>query len=725
MKKFMILASVLVIGWFVFDLLYFYTGDLYLPSFDQISYFSKAEGELLYLDSGEGFEVYNIKGVNMGLGKPGYYATEKAITKEDYLRWFRQIQELGANTIRVYTLGGEAFYEAFYEYNSNNPTPLYLIHGVWVNDYLINSSYSALDEEFYEPFIDDCQIIVDAIHGRLKVATDTQILPFHYRWDISPWVSGYILGVEWEDTLVVYTNYSFEQLPQFEGSYFYTENANNFEIFLAGIGEAVAEYETKKYGTQRLIAFSNWATTDPLEYPERITAYFKKTGIIDVEHIKCTDNFAPGQFASYHIYPYYPDYFSYLPEHDENTYLQYLEAINTHHTMPVVISEFGVSSGRGMACYDNMGRNQGGVSETQQGEALVSLYHDITKAGSCGAIVFTWQDEWFKRTWNTMANTDLLSTPYWSDYQTNEQYFGLLSFDPGKYKSICYVDTDRSDWSDEYLVADSDGIRLSVKYDEKFIYFLVEKEGFSLQNDALYIPIDTTPKSGSVRAEYPAIEMSDAADFIIVVNGPDNSRVLVHERYDNIEALFFDKITPQNIFSMGFPASDSPVFSPIRLLLQKYIYFQKSSKNSDSTNDKIVSFQEYNPFSTLSYQIEETYETGKLTYGNANPSSDDFNSLADFCAGDGFVEIKIPWGLLNFADPSQMKIHDDYYEHFGVEYLRIDSMMVGAGDGSSLIQMSAVELEPLGKKPSYHERLKESYYILQSEWSKNSEKDLE
>jgi hypothetical protein len=116
------------------------------------------------------------------------------------------------------------------------------------------------------------------------------------------------------------------------------------------------------------------------------------------------------------------------------------------------------------------------------------------------------------------------------------------------------------------------------------------------------------------------------------------------------------------------------------------------------------------------YRIQDTYETGKLVYGNANPKEETFNSLADFCGGDGFVEIKLPWQLLNFADLSNMRIHDDYYEHFGVEYQKIDEMMVGIGDGSKMIEMSAFELEKLGKKPEYHERLKESYYILQDYW---------
>ena len=725
MKKYMIIASILVIGWFVFDHLYYYTGDLYLPNMSEASYFAKAEGEKLYLDSGNGFDVYEIKGVNLGLGKPGYYATEKAITKEEYLRWFTQIKELGANTIRVYTLGSESFYEAFYEYNLNNPDPLYLLHGVWVDDYLLNSSYSALDKEFFDPFVRSCQEVIDAIHGRLKLQTDTQLLPMYYRWDISPWVSGYILGVEWENTLVTYTNLCAQQLPQFDGTYFRTEDASNFEIFLAQIGEETVQYETVKYGTQRPIAFSNWATTDPFEYPYSIAQYFKKSAIVDIEHIRCTNEFTPGQFVSYHVYPYYPDYYSYFPIHEENTYLQYLKALNEHHSMPVVISEFGASSGRGMASYDAFGRNQGGISETQQGEALVSLYRDIVAAGSSGAIVFTWQDEWFKRTWNTMAGTDLLTTPYWSDYQTNEQYFGLLSFDPGNMESTCYVDADRRDWSSEDLIIDSNGIRLSVKYDEKFIYFLVEKDGFSLESDCLFLPIDTTPKSGSIYANDPEIEMSDAADFIIVIDGEDNSRVLVHERYDIITALFSDRITAQTIFFQEFPSTDSEKFLPIRLLLQRSSFFRKETLASNPIDGIPISFLEFDIHDPLHYQIEETYETGKLTYGNANPSSEDFNSLADFCAGDGFVEIKIPWGLLNFSDPSQMKIHDDYYEHYGVEYLRIRSMKVGAGDGSQPIQMAVVELNPLGKKPAYHERLKESYYILQSEWNIESTRETD
>lgn len=720
MKKFLMIAVPGVALLFLLDWLYFSAGVLYLPSFrDEPEYFAKAEGEALYLDQGSGYAEFELKGVNLGLGKPGHYATELAVTKEEYLRWFEQIKDLGANVIRTYTLAGPDFYEAFYEFNRENLDPLYLLHGVWVDDYLINSSYSALDEEFYEPFFRDCKKTVDVVHGRYKERGENSILPRFYRWDISPWVCGYILGVEWEGTLVTYTDKSFPQQEQLDGEYFYTEDASNFEIFLASAGEKTAAYETKKYGAQRMIAFSNWPTTDPLIYSQNLTEYFLKSARVDVEHIHCKEAFGPGQFASYHIYPYYPDYYSFLPVHEENTYLQYLKDINEHHAMPVVISEFGVPSSRGMASQeDGLGRNQGNMSETQQGQALVSMYRDIREAGSAGGIVFTWQDEWFKRTWNTMTNVDLTVTPYWSDYQTNEQYFGLLSFDPGEEESVCYPDGDKSEWRLEDLVSEQDGVRLSMRKDERYLYFLVEQEGFDVLNSKLYIPIDTTPKSGSLRAGNLGVEMDRAADFVVELDGPENSRLWVQRYYDSIEALFYDKVTPWDLFSQLFPEPDTESFVKIRLLIQKDLYFQRDSLEDQNLLDDLpISYAEYNQRDPMHYSRMENYETGKLTCGNGNPNAPDFNSLADFCGGDGFVELRLPWQLLNFADPSRMNIHDDYYEHYGVEYLHIDRLYAGAGDGTGTIGMKPFVLEPLGRRPACHERLKESYYILQALWA--------
>lgn len=723
MKKYVAIIISLVLIYLTFDWLCFRAGILYIPNNNEITSFTSVDGDNLLLDKGMGMKAFEIKGVDLGLGKPGYYATEKAITKEEYLRWFQQIKDLGANVIRTYTLAGPDFYQAFYDFNVNNPDPLYLLHGVWVDDYLLNSRYSAFSEEFYKPIYSDCKKTVDVIHGRHKESKELSLVPDNYKWDVSPWVCGYILGVEWETLLVSFTDESFVQQTQFDGNYFYTENATNFEIFLASVGENTVAYETEKYGTQRWVAFSNWATTDPLEYPENVKEEFQKAAKIDVEHIHTKDTFKSGQFASYHIYPYFPDYYNSLPSHETNTYLQYLKDLTAHHQMPVVISEFGVPSSRGQASQEEgLGRNQGNMSETEQGKAIVSMYHDIKEANCAGAVVFTWQDEWFKRTWNTMANIDLNATPYWSDYQTNEQYFGLLSFDPGKEQSISYPDRNKSEWTEDDLVNEQEEFKLSMKYDEKYIYFLVEKDRFDITSDRLFIPIDTTPKSGSRRAENLNVDMNRDCDFVIDINGLNESRIWIQDYYDSISALNSEVVSGSEIIDLDSIDIDSPNFEKIRLILQKNQYYKPNELVDDNKNDDIeITFEEYRSLKEnrqKCYGLLSTYETGKLKSGNGNPESPDFNSLTDFCVGDGFVELRIPWQLLNFADPSSMKIHADYYENYGVEYIHIDEMYVGVGDGSQTIQMDAFPLKPLGKNPSYHERLKQSYYILQSEWTK-------
>ena len=118
------------------------------------------------------------------------------------------------------------------------------------------------------------------------------------------------------------------------------------------------------------------------------------------------------------------------------------------------------------------------------------------------------------------------------------------------------------------------------------------------------------------------------------------------------------------------------------------------------------------------YDRAEIFETGLLTYGNGNPASEDFNSLADFIFAGDDIEVRIPWGLLNFSNPAEAMIHDDYYEHYGVENLKISRIYVGVGkEGQSdEISMGEMELKGWGRKPTYHERLKEGYYAMRKVW---------
>ena len=739
MKKFIAAACAVVLVCFALYYAYFHMGIyIDLDPDAPVTTFMKTDEDTIYMERDGEHEPFEIRGVNLGVGIPGEWATDYAIDQETYLRWFAYIQELGANTIRVYTLLQDDFYNAFYEYNTAREAageePLWLIHGVWVNDYVQFSHRDAYDDDFLQTLLEDSRTLVDVLHGKKSLSLGRGLGSGSYRKDVSPWVIGYILGVEWEDVTVAYTNEKYPGRNSYQGTYMVTtEDATPFEAMLAQVGDSIIEYETSRYRQQRLVAFSNWPTTDPFLYPVEITSFFMKCAQVDVEHIKTTDAFLSGHFASYHVYPYYPDYMYYVlnpieifDENDvsgmplsqgvpiedvltgsrqadfydgtgrANTYYAYLKLLNAYHTIPVVISEYGVSTGRGMAQRDiSTGRNQGHMTEQEQGYAAIECYEDIMAAGSAGSCVFTWQDEWFKRTWNTMANVDLDNTPYWSDYQTNEQYFGLLTFDPGEEVSVCYVDGDSSEWTQEDVVLETEQGTLSMKYDEKFIYFYAQ--GFDPKAETLYIPIDTTPKAGSTYCENYDLTFERPCDFVIAIDGTDNSRVVVQERYEVLRAMFLRETEDWDPY-LDVPDADTPVFKEIDLMLQTAT-----------------------PLLTGNWEASaETYETGALRYGNANPESEDFDSLADYMFTQDGVEIRIPWQLLNFSNPSEMMIHDDYYENYGVENLHIDEMWVGLtlGEGNEYrVLMASFALEGWGKAVTYHERLKKSYYILQEYWA--------
>ncbi len=751
MKKFLTVVFILIGLYFAFNYVYYYTGfyiDLH-PN-QPTEAFVKTDGKQIMMKKGDEWEPFEIKGVDMGTGEPGEWSTDFDIDKQTYKRWFAYISDMGANTLRIYTIQADDFYNAFYEYNSEREKkgeePLWLLHGVWVNDYTLHSHLDAYSDDFRQAFIDECRIMVDVIHGRRKLSLGRNASAGSgtYNKNISRWVIGYILGVEWESDVVTYTNQVHEGMKPYKGDYMYaTEGASPFENMLTEVGDKLIKYQTDKYKVQKLIAFSNWPTTDPFKYSTAVTMHFTKVAQIDVEHIKLTDKVITGQFASYHVYPYFPDYLlaeeqqvelleqakeytdtntykyqeyklslnkaphinEYLKEEDytddqgrHNSYLAYLTALNRYHTIPVIISEFGVSTGRGMAQIDeNTNRNQGYMSEGNQGQALVDCYLDIKKAGCAGCCIFSWQDEWFKRTWNTMHAVDLMRTAYWSDYQTNEQYFGLLSFDPGKEKSVCYVDGDVSEWSSGDIVSQNGDLTLSFKYDEKFVYFLVKKEGLRLDTDKLYIPIDVTPKSGSNYFREMNVKFEEQSDFVMVIEGKDNSRLLVQERYEALRSTYSEEIYQKNTYiKENVPDKNSAVFVDINLPLKLTTFSGRMLSQSDSM----------------------IHPTGKLRYGNANPESEAFDSLADFCSSGDYIEIKLPWQLLNFADPSRMQIHDDYYDgNYGIEHITIKNINVGVGLGDVRIPMDSVALEGWGDHPTYHERLKKSYYVMQDLWT--------
>lgn len=115
-------------------------------------------------------EAFIIKGVDISGSVAGHYPGEFAADEEMYLRWFGEIWEMGANTVRVYTIMDDDFYNAFYEFNSKKETPLYLIQGIRVSEAANYGIEDASGSRFMGQLMTDAKRAVDIIHGRCVVA---------------------------------------------------------------------------------------------------------------------------------------------------------------------------------------------------------------------------------------------------------------------------------------------------------------------------------------------------------------------------------------------------------------------------------------------------------------------------------------------------------------------------------------------------------------------------
>ncbi|OVE86383.1 hypothetical protein B2G88_00805 [Natronolimnobius baerhuensis] len=701
-------------------------------------------------DGGEWTDL-RARGVNLGMAKPGHFPGEAAITKAEYSRWLRQISEMNANVIRTYTLHPPAFYDALAEHNVDRDEPLLLLQGNWIDEQVMDEAGDMFDSEVLAIQRERTENVIDAVHGNCSIAERPGHADGQFRADVSPYVLGYILGIEWNPEVVHATDEKHDGLEEYEGTYFTTEDATPFEHWMGARLDDVATYEDEQYDTLRPLSVTNWPTTDHIEQPAEPVEE-ERLASATLNHVLPTDQFTRGLFATYHVYPYYPDFLNYEPDYvdyvtedgERSSYRGYLEDLLEANDYPVFIGEFGVPDSRGMTHRHVHGFDQGHHTEHEQGAINAELYEQILASDSLGGAVFAWQDEWFKRVWNTMDYMDPNRRPYWSDFQTCEQSFGLLSFDP-KGETDITLSGDPTEWegatelhadaSAEPLLSLDDGHNgertltgLEAAVDPRYLQLKLTYDDLGSSVDwertNTYVLLDTKPDQGNTSIPFnTALETNDGVDFLVHLAGPDDSRVLVDSYYDVFYYIYGE--TLEMIPEVEYAGDrDSGEFHEIELVLSREM--------------EIPDPEQTVPF--------ESYETGKLRFGIGDPDHEEYDSLADVCVTpeENMIEIRLPWLLLNFGDPSQREVIADLWDD---EY----SLEEYAGDVIDDISISAVTVRPDSEQeaadlesepnitdslseirdgelqfdsaaqftwetwnePAYSERLKESYDVMQ------------
>ena len=565
--------------------------------------------------NGKTYIPFFIKGVNLGIAKPGTYPGELEASPVQYRRWFGEIKQAGFNCIRIYTLHFPAFYDELKAYNLKNPQhPLYFFQGTWLNEEM--TGYSNDLYQMTDTFRVEMEENIDCVHGHRIISQRFGKAYGTYTSDVSQWNLGYIIGREVYPDEVLTTNQNHTEVTSFTGTHFSMTGGSATEIWWTKHIDHSVQYENEKYGTERPISVSSWPTLDPIPHlsePNRT----EDTVSVDLSKVKVVD--APaGFFISYHAYPYYPDfigkesqYQKYWDSYGPNSYLGYLTELKKHYpNYPLIIAEYGVPSSWGVAHYTSSGMNHGGFDELGQGETNLRLLNSIKTANGGGGIQFSWMDEWFKKTWINDP-TDFLNRILWHNITSAEQNFGLLKFD----KKETYIPWKTFNSTDEIT-----NIKALANYD-----FFQMEIGLASTMDVLgecWIAFDTYDATlGESLLPNGQSVLPYRSEFALHIT-QHSAELYVTEAYD----LF-------------------GIWHKMTTVKQKF-----QSIATDGAPWQIVRWKNNSSQSDVQY-------IGNLTLNRGFQPESSKDAVTIY---DNRIRVRIPWTLLQVVDPSQMRVfHDD------------------------------------------------------------------
>ncbi|NLV88166.1 MAG: hypothetical protein GX021_02180 [Tissierellia bacterium] len=658
---------------------------------NQIGSTARIKDGKIQIYRGNKWEDLLIKGVQVNSFTPGYARNKSSVDKSDVMTWLEQISGMNANVITIPSIQPPSFYNAIYDYNLNAERPLYIIHEIPIDEKALLKHFDAYNKEIYSSLKKDIARTIDVVHGNRVIFDNSRHHAGLYLKDISAYVLGYIIGTNTNAEFVTLTNLRHPHITSYDGKFFSVNGGKPFEVFIAELLDFAAEYEIDKYEQFSLLSYICTMETDPIEHKNESNS--TKNANIDLENI--IDKSKSKIFASYAVHPNTYDFFDF-GERKELAFYNYLIDINTHHSIPVIVSDIGIPSSRGMSKVDiDEGFNRGNVTEIQQGEQIVQLLDYIYKSGCIGGVIYSWQDDWSKTTaFNLMEDySDQSSSTYWYDAQASDESFGLMAFRPkGKEYGIS-IDGDFTDW--DYFSSISKHHHIKVTSDTSYLYLYFKKEGLSLTHDKIYIGLDITPLSGSKNWE-DKVDFPMPVDFILEFQGYNEARIVVHERYNLFNYLYkyYSNIIEKQVRP---PDPNSKIFSAIYLLNRKHFYFRETN--------------------TVEHPVY--YETGRLVYGNSDQNSRDYNSLADFNKEGDAIEIRIPWMLINVKNLLKKQAQGDFYSKGLDSYVYIKNIGISLyyeGENERFTTEKLIYKIPSYKHMEYDQVLKRSYYIVRDYW---------
>ena len=688
--------------------------------------------------AGDGFEIrvrggwrpLYVQGINIGVALPGHFPSEFPTDDSTYHRWLELIAEARANALRVYTILPPAFYRALKAWNdAHSDRALWLLHGVWTEP-PPGGDYDA--PAWKVPFRAEMRRVVDLVHGHALIGARPGHAFGRYDSDVSGHVLGFIIGREWEPFSIRAYNVRRRDRTAFAGRFLALDRGTAADVWMAEQCDYLLAYEWDTFHAQRPIAYTNWPTLDPLSHPTeptleeeqrlrrrygfppnpRLKEYDNDRESLDAMLVRTTPASLAGYFASYHAYPYYPDFIDLDSAYGaagsaegRSRYFGYLHALKQHHAgRPLLIAEYGVPSSRGVSHLQSDGMGHGGHDERAMADIDARLTREVREAGAAGGILFAWLDEWFKHTWVTIdLEVPADRTRLWHNVENAEQHYGLMGEYAGPADQTPEPGGAPAAWQALPVLERGGSLVLRVGADPSYLY--VALAGRPEFDSARYvIGIDTyRGDRGQFRLPGEAGPTGEVGcEFALVLNDTSDAQLMVAPWYNPF---------------LG-PRGDT---GPTGL---DRFYHQAASVDHAGRDGAFDSLF----VTTNRWRIGRSGRTyaargvnrGRLRYGRAAESS-----LADWYVdrAAGLVEVRIAWGLLNVTDPSSRRVmvrhrRDGTFETAVTEGFRFEVAALHRSGGGVVARLGAGQTYawPTWEVPTWHERLKPAYAAMRDVW---------
>jgi hypothetical protein len=218
----------------------------------------------------------------------------------------------------------------------------------------------------------------------------------------------------------------------------------------------------------------------------------------------------------------------------------------------------------------------------------------------------------------------------WQSALTNEEQFGIVADEAGK-KAAVTVDGSDKEWTrtQSQQIYEGGGTVKEVRatHDASWLYLLVRRDG----DAPVQLGFDVRPGDNKGLPGRPGVD--PGADVAVSI-GPGDKAVLEQAASTDPIGWLYGVTRPYVPVIRADLEPGSGAWVRPRLMLNR----------------------PYTVPVTGEKRPTELLDVGALRWGTADPASPSFDSRVTVSSGKGFVELRLPWAMLTFADPSSHQV---------------------------------------------------------------------